>query len=134
MTAVDYTNKILKDRPAKVDYTNKIFKDRPVNYTWYSIRTFERQENKSVESFLYYLKSRKLQDYLVEIFMPKQKIVSVKKQKQVTEEHNFYPGHVFICIDTTNGDISGDISQFLLKKGKTPCKFTQVEIDKIKAN
>ncbi len=115
-----------------VDYTNKVFRDKPKNYVWYSIRTFDKQESKAVDNFLHYLKNRNLQDHLLEIFMPKQKVISVKRQKQVTEEYNFYPGHVFICIDATNGDISAELSQFLLKKGKTPCKFTQSEIDKIK--
>ena len=114
-----------------IDHTNKVFKDKPKHYVWYSLRTFERQEKKAVESFLHYLKSRDHLQHLIEIFMPKQVIMTMKKQKQVQEERNFYPGHVFICLDA-HPDISGDISQFLLKKGKIPSKFTQAEIDKIK--
>lgn len=114
-----------------IDYTNKVFKDKPKHCVWYALRTFEKQEKKAVEGFIHYLKSRDLLEHLIEVFMPKQVIMTVKKQKQVQEERNFYPGHVFICVDA-NPDISGDISQFLLKKGKIPSKFTQSEIDKIK--
>ncbi len=115
-----------------IDYTNKIFREKPKNYIWYSLRTFEKQEKKTVDNLIVYLKDRKIDENVIEIFTPKQTVVTVKKGKNVTEERNFYPGHVFICIDAEN-DITPEISQFLLKKGKTPCRFTQAEIDKIKS-
>lgn len=115
-----------------IDYTNKIFKDRPVSYIWYSLRTFEKQEKKAADNFMMYLKDRKIDENLIEIFTPKQTVMVVRRGKNITEERNFYPGHVFICIDAEH-DITPEISQFLLKKGKLPCKFSQAEIDKIKS-
>ena len=118
----------------KIDYTNKMFKEKDADakVIWYSLRTFEKQERKTAESFVNYIKSRDLLKHLVEIFLPKQTLITVKRGKKVMEEKNFYPGHVFICLDAMP-DITGDISQFLLKKGKIPCKFTQIEIDNIKS-
>lgn len=115
-----------------IDYTNKIFREQSKNYIWYSLRTFEKQEKKAVDTFMIYLQDRKIDEHLLEIFTPKQTVMVVRRGKNITEERNFYPGHVFICIDMDH-DITPEISQFLLKKGKTPCRFTQVEIDKIKS-
>lgn len=119
-----------------VDYTNHAFREYPEQYIWYALRTSEaassKQESKIVDTFIRYLRERNLLDQLIEVFIPKQTIVTVKRNKKVTEDKNFFPGHIFICIDKSK-DIAPDISRFIHKNGMKPYVFSQQEIDKMKA-
>lgn len=107
-----------------------------MNTKWYVIRTVAGKEKKAKEQLEAEFRNRKLDDKILQVIIPMEKVYMTRKGKKYTTERNYYPGYILIEADP---NIIGEIKQ--LNKyvnnvvgflgGDTPTALRQQEVDRI---
>src|ERR1700739_4253838 len=69
---------------------------------WYAIHAYSNFENKVMESIREQAKQRGLSGLLEEIFVPKEKVVEVRRGRKVDAERKFFPGYVLVKMQMTD--------------------------------
>ena len=63
---------------------------------WYVLRVIGGKEKKAKESIENAIASAGYQDYVSQVLVPTEKILSIRNGKKITTERNFFPGYVLI--------------------------------------
>lgn len=74
-------------------------------FNWYVVRAVSQQEKKIKNYIENEAGRRKLTDYIPEIMIPSEKIVTVKNGKKTVREKNFFPGYILVNADLSNGEV-----------------------------
>jgi transcriptional antiterminator NusG len=74
-------------------------------FNWYVLRAVSQQEKKVKNYIENEAVRRKLTDFIPEILIPSEKIISVKNGKKTVREKNTLPGYILVNADLSNGEV-----------------------------
>lgn len=108
-----------------------------MDFKWYAIHIYSGFEEKVVEEIWENARRAKLDKYISEIYVPKEKIVKLVRGKKVAVQRSSFSGYIFVKADLTDHvhnliKNSGRVSAFLMAENK-PVVISEAEILKIKA-
>lgn len=63
---------------------------------WYVVRAIGGKENKVKEYLENEISRLKLEDFISQVLIPKEKVYQIRKGKKVSKERNFFPGYILI--------------------------------------
>lgn len=105
------------------------------NAKWYVVHTYSGYENKVADNILKSAENRKMQDLIVDTFIPIENVVEVKDNKRKEVERKVFPGYVLVKMVMT------DESWFIVRntRGVTgfvgpaskPIPLTDEEVDRL---
>ena len=76
--------------------------DPSIGRHWYVIHTYSGYEDAVKKALEQRIESMAMQDYIFEVVIPKEKVLSVKAGKQVIEEKKLFPGYVLVDMIVTD--------------------------------
>lgn len=76
--------------------------DSSMGKQWYVIHTYSGYEDAVKKALEQRTESMNMQDYIFEIVVPKEKVVTTKAGKQVIVEKNLFPGYVLVSMIVTD--------------------------------
>lgn len=76
--------------------------DSSLGRQWYVIHTYAGYEDAVKKALEQRTESMAMQDYIFEILVPKEKVVTVKAGKQTVVEKNLFPGYVLVNMIVTD--------------------------------
>lgn len=76
--------------------------DPSLGRNWYVIHTYAGYEDSVQKSLLQRSESMNMQDYVFDVVVPKEKVVTSKAGKQVIVEKNLFPGYVLVDMIVTD--------------------------------
>lgn len=77
-------------------------------HKWYVVRAISGKETKVKEYLESEIKRLKLEDQILQILIPKEKVYQIRKGKKVSKERNYFPGYVLI-----EADLSGEVTHII---------------------
>lgn len=69
---------------------------------WYVIHTYSGYEDAVEKAIRQRIETFNMQDYIFDVIVPKEKEISIKKGKHITEEKRIFPGYVMIEMIVTD--------------------------------
>jgi transcriptional antiterminator NusG len=107
---------------------------------WYVLRAIGGKENKVKEYIENEIAKGRLQGFVTQVLIPREKIYQIRNGKKISKERNFYPGYVLI-----EAQLAGEISHILRNmpnvigflgdtKGGNPVPLRQNEVNRILGN
>lgn len=103
---------------------------------WYVVRVISGQEKKIKAQIELEVRRANLQDYLLQVLIPTEKIYQIRKGKKISKEQSLYPGYMFVeaflvgelphIIDNVNGVI-----YFLGEKGGKATPLSSAEVNRM---
>ena len=76
--------------------------DSSLGKQWYVIHTYSGYEDSVKKSVEQRIESMNMQDYIFDVVVAKEKVVTVKAGKQVIVEKNLFPGYVLVSMMVTD--------------------------------
>jgi transcriptional antiterminator NusG len=71
-------------------------KKADIVHKWYVVRAISGQEKKVKQYIEVEINRLKLNDYVVQVLIPTEKIIQIRNGKKVAKERSFYPGYVLM--------------------------------------
>jgi len=109
---------------------------------WYTVQTLSGKENKAKESLDKRIPREGMEEYVLEILVPQEKVTEIKRGKKSTTTRKFYPGYIFVNLDLTDefGKVREDVWYFIKDTngiinflgGDNPIPLSLSEIEDIK--
>ena len=104
---------------------------------WYVLRAIGGKEKKVKEYIESEIAHLKLQDFVIQVLIPTEKIYQIRNGKKISKERNFFPGYVLV-----EAILSGEIPHILRsipnvigflgsEKGGVPVPIRQTEVNRI---
>ena len=75
--------------------------DKSAGRNWYVIHTYAGYEDNVKMSIEHRIESTNMQEYVFEVVVPKEKVVTLKNGKRVIVEKNLFPGYVLVDMIVT---------------------------------
>ena len=102
---------------------------------WYVVHVFSGSEKKMAQSILEQAETRGLDEQIVDVMVPTEEVVEVRRGARVQSERKFFPGYILVNMELTDTTWSLVQSQprvtgFLGGKGK-PVPITQAEAERL---
>ncbi|MCE2952030.1 MAG: transcription termination/antitermination protein NusG [Alphaproteobacteria bacterium] len=102
---------------------------------WYVVHVHSGSEKKVADTILEQAKKKNLQEYILQVLVPTEEVVEIKKGEKVTTERNFFPGYLLIQMflqDDTWHLVSNTpkVTGFLGSGGK-PSSVSEKEVRRI---
>ncbi len=69
---------------------------------WYVLHTYSGYEDNVSRNLKQRIESMDMQDYIFDVFVPKEKKIKIKAGKRVTVEERIYPGYVLVDMIVTD--------------------------------
>src|SRR3569832_1529532 len=69
---------------------------------WYIVHAYSNFENKVAESIREQAKQRGLAEHFVEVLVPKETVVEMRRGRKVNAERKLFPGYVLVKMDLTD--------------------------------
>lgn len=102
---------------------------------WYVIHVYSGSEKKVAEAILEQADKKELKDFILEVLVPTEEIVEVKRGSRISSEKNFFPGYVLVKMIMTDESWhlvrnTAKVTTFLGGKGK-PSPISEAEVKRI---
>lgn len=102
---------------------------------WYVVHVYSGSEKRVAETIKEQATKKGLSDKILEVLVPVEEIVEVKKGSKVSSERNFFPGYVLAHMDMTDESWhliknTPKVTGFLGSKGK-PSPISESEVKRI---
>ena len=99
---------------------------------WYSVSVLSNFEKKVAEQIRHDVVTKGLEDDIVEVLVPTEEVIEVRRGKKVTTERRFMPGYVLVRMETDQGyhliNSINRVTGFLGTMGKPmPMRDSEVE-------
>ena len=104
---------------------------------WYVVNVYSGSEKKVAESLKEQAVLKKMEDKILDVLVPTEQVVEIRKGKKVDAEHKFFPGDILVQMEM-NDDVwhvvknTPRVSGFLGSRNK-PQPITDREVEQIKA-
>jgi transcriptional antiterminator NusG len=105
---------------------------------FYAINVLSGKEKQIKEQILFELKNNKMDNYVIDIIIPKEKYYQLRQGKKIKSEKNFLPGYIMIETTSMNGEIIRLINKingvigFLGENKEKPIPMRENEVKRIK--
>ena len=102
---------------------------------WYVVNVYSGSEKKVAESLREQATLKKMDDKILEVFVPTQNVVEIRKGTKVNAEHKFFPGYILVKMELTDETWlvvknTPRVSGFLGSRNK-PQPISDAEVQKI---
>lgn len=103
---------------------------------WYVVNVYSGSEKKVAESLKEQVMLKNMQDRILEVFVPTENIVEIRKGKKVDAERKFFPGYILVKMEMSPETqllvaSTPRVSSFLGSRNK-PMPVSDAEVEKIK--
>jgi len=104
---------------------------------WYVLRVIGGKENKVKEYIESEVSHRNLQDHVIQVLIPTEKVYQIRNGKKISKDRNFFPGYVLIEAVLTGEipvilkDVPNVIGFLGSEKGGVPVPVRQSEVNRI---
>ncbi len=104
---------------------------------WYVIHVYAGSEKKVAEQIYEQAEKKDLKDQILQVLIPVEEIIEVKKGTKINTERNFFPGYVLVHMVLTDDSWhlvknTQKVTGFLGVKGK-PSPISEAEVKRIMA-
>ena len=102
---------------------------------WYVVNVYSGSEKKVAESLREQAVLKKMEDKILEVLVPTENVVEIRKGKKVDAEHKFFPGYILVKMELTDETWlvvknTPRVSGFLGSRNK-PQPISDAEVEKI---
>jgi transcriptional antiterminator NusG len=102
---------------------------------WYVVHVYSGSEKKFVEAVKEQSKKRNMEDQILEVLLPMEEVVEIKKGARVSSERNVFPGYILVKMVMTDETWqivknAGKVTSFLGANGR-PSPVTEAEVQRI---
>ena len=102
---------------------------------WYVVNVYSGSEKKVAESLREQATLKKMDDKILEVFVPTENVVEIRKRTKVNAEHKFFPGYILVKMELTDETWlvvknTPRVSGFLGSRNK-PQPISDAEVQKI---
>jgi len=102
---------------------------------WYVVNVYSGSEKKVAESLREQAVLKKMEDKILEVFVPTENVVEIRRGAKVNAEHKFFPGYILVKMELTDETWlvvknTPRVSGFLGGRNK-PQPITDAEVEKI---
>ena len=102
---------------------------------WYVVNVYSGSEKKVAESLREQATLKKMDDKILEVFVPTENVVEIRKGTKVNAEHKFFPGYILVKMELTDETWlvvknTPRVSGFLGSRNK-PQPISDTEVQKI---
>ena len=102
---------------------------------WYVVNVYSGSEKKVAESLREQATLKKMEDKILEVFVPTENVVEIRKGAKVNAEHKFFPGYILVKMELTDETWlvvknTPRVSGFLGSRNK-PQPISDAEVQKI---
>ena len=102
---------------------------------WYVVNVYSGSEKKVAESLREQATLKKMDDKILEVFVPTENVVKIRKGTKVNAEHKFFPGYILVKMELTDETWlvvknTPRVSGFLGSRNK-PQPISDAEVQKI---
>ncbi len=102
---------------------------------WYVVNVYSGSEKKVAESLREQATLKKMDDKILEVFVPTENVVEIRKGAKVNAEHKFFPGYILVKMELTDETWlvvknTPSVSGFLGSRNK-PQPISDAEVQKI---
>ncbi len=104
---------------------------------WYVLKSISGQENKVKNYIESEMKHQKMEQFVTQVVIPMEKVITLVKGKKVAKEKPYYPGYLMIEANLVGEvphiikNIPGVISFLSLTKGGEPVPMRKSEVDRM---
>ncbi len=102
---------------------------------WYVVNVYSGSEKKVAESLKEQIVLKNMQDRILDVFVPTENVVEIKKGKKVDTERKFFPGYILVRMEMSDETwlvvkSTPRVSGFLGSRNK-PQAISDAEVEKI---
>ena len=102
---------------------------------WYVVNVYSGSEKKVAESLREQAVLKKMEDKILEVLVPTENVVEIKKGVKVNAEHKFFPGYILVKMELSDETWlvvknTPRVSGFLGSRNK-PQPISEAEVQKI---
>ena len=102
---------------------------------WYVVNVYSGSEKKVAESLREQAVLKKMEDRILEVFVPTENVVEIRRGAKVNAEHKFFPGYILVKMELSDETWlvvknTPRVSGFLGSRNK-PQPITDAEVQKI---
>jgi transcriptional antiterminator NusG len=102
---------------------------------WYVVNVYSGSEKKVAESLREQAVLKKMEDRILEVLVPTENVVEIRKGEKVNAEHKFFPGYILVKMELTDEawlvvKNTPRVSGFLGSRNK-PQPISEAEVQKI---
>ncbi|MBP5352422.1 MAG: transcription termination/antitermination protein NusG [Alphaproteobacteria bacterium] len=102
---------------------------------WYVVNVYSGSEKKVAESLREQAVLKKIEDRILEVLVPTENVVEIRRGTKVNAEHKFFPGYILVRMDLTDETWlvvknTPRVSGFLGSRNK-PQPISDAEVEKI---
>ena len=102
---------------------------------WYVVNVYSGSEKKVAESLREQIVLKNMQDRILDVFVPTENVVEIKKGKKVDTERKFFPGYILVRMEMSDETwlvvkSTPRVSGFLGSRNK-PQAISDAEVEKI---
>jgi len=82
---------------------------------WYTLQSLSGKENKARLDLERRVEQDSMQEFVLEVLLPTEKVTTVRQGKKITQNRKFYPGYLFVNVDLIdeNGNTREDVWHFV---------------------
>lgn len=104
---------------------------------WYVVNVYSGSERKVAESIKNQAEKKGLQEQVLEVLVPMEQVIEIKRGEKIQTERQFFPGYILVNMALTDDawhlvSSTPRVTGFLGGKGK-PTPITQKEADRLMA-
>lgn len=102
---------------------------------WYVVNVYSGSEKKVAESLREQAVLKKMEDKILDVFVPVENVVEIRRGTKVNAEHKFFPGYILVRMELTDETWlvvknTPRVSGFLGSRNK-PQSISDAEVEKI---
>ena len=102
---------------------------------WYVVHVYSGSEKKVAESIREQAEKKNLKDKVLDVLVPIEQVIEVKRGEKVNSERQFFPGYILVQMEMTDESwhlvsSTSKVTGFLGGKGR-PTPITQKEVDRL---
>lgn len=102
---------------------------------WYVVNVYSGSEKKVAESLREQATLKKMEDKILEVLVPTENVIEIRKGEKVNAEHKFFPGYILVKMELSDESWlvvknTPRVSGFLGSRNK-PQPISEAEVQKI---